>query len=285
MVLQNGWLILVGTPQRYDDLLMDIMQNPSYTRKKYQAVLDWDEKKVLWPEYYSWETLMQRREEIGSLAFDQEFMCEPVDESSSLFPYSLISQGFDSEATLISEYKGPWKVYIGCDLAISASTGADYTVFMTIAVDEFGNRHILDIFRAKGLSYKAQVQKIIELARRYNPRLILVESNQFQKIIADMLKEYTDLPVREYVTGRKKTDLTEGVPSLRVLFENKKVKIPRGDKRSIDATEVFVRELNAFGFREGKLEGIGEHDDTVMAFWIANEAVKQEKIGLQFLEW
>jgi len=90
-----------------------------------------------------------------------------------------------------------------------------------------------------------------------------------------MARETTDLPVREFVTGRKKAHLEEGVPGLRVLFENRKFKIPRGDQRSIEITNILVRELNAFGFMEGKVQGIGEHDDTVMALYIANEAIKQ----------
>jgi hypothetical protein len=30
-----------------------------------------------------------------------------------------------------------------------------------------------------------------------------------------------------------------------------------------------------FGFVDGKLQGAGEHDDTVMAWWFASEAKKQ----------
>lgn len=317
MVIPQGRLILVGTPLRFDDLLMETLANPMFTRKKYPAVLDWDEKKVLWPEYYSWDRLMRRREQIGTLAFDQEFMCQPVDESSSLFPFSLVSSCFDPTLKLVKyydptydckecgmsfyserkvrehiekihggnpdgRYRRPLRVFIGCDLAISASTGADYTCYITLGVDDFGVRYILDIFREKGLSYRAQIEKLKELNIRYSPRLIFVESNQFQKVIVDMARDLTDLPVKEFVTTRRKNQLEEGVPSLRILFENRKFRIPRGDEYSIEKTQVLVRELQAFGFAEGKLQGIGEHDDTVMALWIANEAVKEYE-GMKLL--
>ena len=314
MVIPQGRLILVGTPLRFDDLIMETLNNPNYAAKHYQAVLDWDEKKVLWPEYYSWDRLMERREKIGTLAFDQEFQCQPVDESSSLFPFSLVSNNFDPTGTLIPfydptydckvkgcnlsfyseeevrkhikefhreepvegvNYSKPLKTFIGCDLAISASTAADYTCYITLGLDEDGNRYILDIFREKGMSYREQIDKLRELNIRYRPKIILIESNQFQKVIFEMARETTDLPVREFVTGRKKSHLEEGVPGLRVLFENRKFKIPRGDQRSIEITNILVRELNAFGFMEGKVQGIGEHDDTVMALYIANEAIKQ----------
>ncbi|RLC33675.1 hypothetical protein DRH14_04475 [Candidatus Shapirobacteria bacterium] len=288
---------------------MDTLKNPQYHSKHYQAVLDWDTKKVLWPEYYSWDRLMERRAEIGTLAFDQEYQCMPVDESSSLFPFSLVSNCFDPSSRLVpfydptydckicgmsfyseekvrehierthaltpeGHYRKPLKVFIGVDLAISATAEADFTVFLTLGLDEYGNRYILDLFREKGLKYNQQLEKLRELNLRYHPIYIYIESNQFQKVIADMARDLTDMPIREFVTGRKKSHLEEGVPGLRVLFENRKIKIPRGDDNSVEKTQVLVRELQAFGFREGKVQGIGEHDDTVMALYIANEAVK-----------
>lgn len=283
MIARDGRIIVVGTPQSRDDLLHELAKNPAYCFRKYAAVLSEEEKTTLWPQRYSYQDLMLKKREVGSVAFAKEWLCEPVSEESSLFPYSLVSNCFDPEFRMPLEYRGPWKTYIGCDLALSAGAGADYTVFLTLGVDSAGNRYILDIFREKGLSYKGQFEKIVELSKRYRPQLVYVEANQYQRVLVDMLRDRTDIPVKPFITGRKKVDLIEGVPGLRVLFENGKIRIPRGDDRSIDLTDVLVRELVNFGWREGKLEGVGEHDDTVMALYIADQAVKEgERVRLSF---
>jgi hypothetical protein len=33
-------------------------------------------------------------------------------------------------------------------------------------------------------------------------------------------------------------------------------------------------ELNAFGFVDGKLQGVGEHDDTVLGLWLTERAIR-----------
>lgn len=311
MVAPGGWILVVGTPQRFADFLMELLQNEEYAARKYEAVLDWDTHEVLWPEYYSWERLMQRRAEIGELAFSQEFQCNPLDELSSLFPMRLLSACFDEESVVVyrydpvfdceypgcryafyreeavekhvlthgDEWKGrylrPLNTFTGVDLAISTATGADYYAAVTLGVDQYQNRYILDVFREKGMPYRAQVDKLFELYDRYKQRLILVESNQYQRVIVDMARDLSAIPVREYITGYKKAHLEEGVPGLRVLFENVKFKLPRGDEESKRMMEPLLRELVAFGFVEGKVRGIGANDDTVMGLHICNEAVKQ----------
>ena len=56
-------------------------------------------------------------------------------------------------------------------------------------------------------------------------------------------------------------DIYKGVPSLAVLFENRKYRLPRGDDRSVRMTDILTNELVGLG--------IEAHDDTVMALWIA----------------
>lgn len=311
MVPPGGWNIVVGTPQKYADFLMELMKNKEYFTKRYVAVLDWDAQQVLWPEYYSWVRLMQKRRQIGELAFSQEFQTNPMDEQSSLFPMRLISACFDEGsfavwlyeplfncefpgckfafyrenlaaehmrthgAEWVGRYMRPLQTFIGVDLALSTAVGADYYCAITLGVDRRGNRYILDVYRAKGLSYTQQVNKLIELNSRYKPGLILVESNQYQKVIVDMAQDISAIPVKQWVTGYKKSHLEEGVPGLRVLFENLKFRIPRGDDESRLLMEPLIRELRAFGYKEGKVQGVGEHDDAVMALYIADQAVKQ----------
>ena len=279
-------LVLVGTPFHEDDLYSDIKRNEAYECLIFKAITEDDNgnKISMWPERYPLEELMKRQQEIGSIRFSREFLCTPVSDESSMFPMELVAKGFDEVFVAPHMYDGNNKVVIGCDFALSSAIGADYSCFFTMMVDGAGNRYILDIFRKKGMSFKAQVAKIIELNARYRPDVINVETNQFQQIFYQTLIDISDAPVRAHVTtGKGKNSLETGVPGLRILFENGKVKIPRGDQRSIDMTDVFMRELAGFSWADGRLQGVGVHDDTVMAFWLANEANRAKSFDFEFV--
>jgi hypothetical protein len=70
-----------------------------------------------------------------------------------------------------------------------------------------------------------------------------------------------------------KNALDQGVPALRMLFENGKIKIPWAPETR-DIVQEWVTELQAFGWAEGKLQGVGAHDDTVIAQWICDHAIQ-----------
>jgi hypothetical protein len=147
-----------------------------------------------------------------------------------------------------------------------------------------GNRWIVDIIRHKGLPYQEQQSNIVEAARKYSPALIYLEANQMQRIFGDELIRTTDLPIKQFVTGVEKNSLEKGVPSLRTLLENKKFRIPRGDQRSVEITNEWIAEMRSFTWHEGKLQGVGGHDDMVMACWICDQAVRQGGFTFSFGE-
>jgi len=267
-------LIVVGTPQHYKDLLHQLFENKIYVSKKYPAIIDEEKKKVLWPQRWSYEKLMRRKEEIGEINFSKEYLCNPLDDSSSLFPYKLLESCFDPQLKL-TEFGPSLKHVIGCDLAISDSKRADYSVFTVLELTKDKKMRIIDMFRAKGLSYKRQLQEVLKLDARYNPSLIYVEENNFQKMFVQMLQDETvTAPIKGVKTGTEKHSIEVGVPSLRQMFENQKFVIPRGDRYSRQMTDVLVSELVAFGIKEKQVITVAEHDDTVMSLWIALKAAR-----------
>jgi hypothetical protein len=58
-------------------------------------------------------------------------------------------------------------------------------------------------------------------------------------------------------------------------LENGLYSIPRGDAYSIEKTDTWISECAAFGWQGDKLGGVGEHDDTVMAWWLAEIALQK----------
>ena len=286
MVVPGGQIIVVGTPFHSADLYGSLRTNPEYAFRKYAALKA--DGSPLWPERYGAERLAQKRREIGSIRFTREFMCDPVSDDMSLFPYRLFrgdpTEQMQLRLGMAAEF---WKtlgvqIFMGVDFAISSSVEADFFVIWVVGVDKHQNRWLIDIKREKGLSYQDQLSLINSTARKYDVVLIFLESNQMQRIFGNELIRLTDLPIKEFITGVQKNSLEKGVPSLRVLFENCKYRIPRGDAHSIEMTDLWIEEMRSFTFHEGKLQSVGKHDDTVMACWICDQAIRHGAFSFTF---
>jgi hypothetical protein len=282
MIRPGGQIIVVGTPFHQADLYAELRENPEYEYRQYQAILDEDSHQVLWPERYSWDRLMARKAEIGSIRFNREFQCVPIADEMSLFPsYLFIGDPIEQPSIKLGmplaywlEHVGITGVYTGVDFAVSASVRADFTVIWTMGTDRFGNRWIMDIQRGHGLPYQQQLSMINSVGRLYKPGLIYCEANQAQRIFGDELIRTTDLPIKLFITGAAKNTLDKGVPSLRVLFENRKFRIPRGDERSVVLTDMWKEEMHNITFLEGKVQTVGSHDDMAMATWLCDQACR-----------
>jgi len=287
MVVPGGQIIVVGTPFHQSDLYGVLAKNPEYLFRRYQALNGKDET-PLWEARYSREALLQKRREVGVVRFTREFQCNPVSDDTSLFP-EVLFQGEPTEQfhlTLGLPYSF-WEragitPYMGVDFAMSATAGADYMVIWVIGLDSHGNRWLIDLFRAKGLAYQRQLSVINRLGRKYKPALIFLEANQMQRIFGDELIRTTDLPIKKFVTTAVKHLLDKGVPSLRVLLENGKFRIPRGDAKSVEATDIWIDEMRSMTFDKGEVKSVGEHDDTVLALWICDQAIRQGGFSFGF---
>lgn len=282
MVVPGGQLIVVGTPLHKSDLYRDLKDNDEYEYCEYPSTPE----KPLWAERYSVEALQRKKREIGSVRFTREFAVNPVSDDMSLFPVRLFRgdpiEQFNITLGMPVEFweKAGIIRFIGVDLAMSASVSADFTVIWTMGLDDFGNRWIIDIQRKRGLPYQEQLSLINTVARKYDPALIFIEDNAMQRIFGDELIRTTDLPIRKFTTTLQKNSLDKGVPSLRVLLENGKFRIPRGDKHSVEQTDIWIDEMRSFTWQDGKLLSVGGHDDTVLAAWICDQAIRQG--GFQF---
>lgn len=284
MVVPGGQIIVIGTPFHAEDLYHSLEINPAYFFKRYAAVLE--DGSALWPTRYSKETLNIRKEELGSTRFTREYLCIPISDESSLFPERIVRTNFEYEFEmpnrLSQEERQDLQVFTGVDFAMSSAVGADYTVITTIGVDKYMNRWILDIRRKKGMGLTEQLRMIQDVYFCYKPQKIILETNQMQRIFYDELVRKTDLPVEGFNTGTNKNSLEKGVPSLQILFENRKFKIARKTERDRMITDVLVNELKCFTWMEGKLQGVGSHDDTVMSLWLATEASRSPGFSFSF---
>jgi hypothetical protein len=282
LVDPNGQIVCVGTPFHAADLWGFLRKNPVYIFRSYPGIIK-DKKtgkeRALFPWRWTLEKLYNKKLEIGSVAFTREILCQPISDDLSIFPSHLFPPLFDTSLCMRPKpnvlRKLGWSTYMGVDVALSASVGADYFVIFVIGVDAEGQHHLVDIRRRKGWPFRRQLTEIEMWARYYDCSLVFIESNQAQRVWGDEMKRTTDIPVKDFVTtAQNKYPLDKGIPGLRILLENGKMTIPRGDAISIALSDIWIEECISFGFVDGKLQGAGAHDDTVMAWWLASEARK-----------
>ena len=88
----------------------------------------------------------------------------------------------------------PINVYIGVDLAATASETSDYQVILVMGIDSNKNRYVLDYFRERIPAFDVP-SKIIQYAKKYAPvRRVTIETVAAQEMVRDMV---TRMSVKE----------------------------------------------------------------------------------------
>ena len=200
----SGSLVWLGTLLHHDCVLAQCMAShggggvagggkpaahhlPMWPFIKYAAISDAGDP--LWPGRWSKERLRTRRFEIGDKAFSQEFLNKPVSLIAQVFrdgdfctydPGTLACR----EGQCSVAGGDPLTVVIGVDPAIGEGSQHDYfaAVVVGIAAEE-GSKgarvYILEVYCAR-IRFAEQLERLSELARRYLPRRIGIESTAYQ---------------------------------------------------------------------------------------------------------
>ena len=274
-------LRMIGTPFTYTDIFTQLEENPAYTVRKYPCFDSMNEP--LWPERWDAEALEQRKSEIGSLKFTREYLCIPVSTGTALFGQDHILKAKNRDYILKLGHRKDkgYKYYVGVDPAIS--TDGDYNVIMVLEVDDEKNKTIVHVDRAKNVQFRENVEKLVLIGKIFEPEVVLYETNTFAKAFTQELRSISDLNVRDFDTTRRKKQ--EIILNLQMNFENNKIRLPYGDNNSRRLTSALIEELSMFSITEsGKFEGVGAHDDLVMALALANAASQTPSEAFMLLD-
>ena len=264
-------LRMIVTPFTYTDIFAQLEENEAYTVRKYPCFNSLDEP--LWPARWDYEALIQRKAEIGSLKFTREYLCIPVSTGTALFGQEHLENAKNKDFILKLGHRKDkgYKYYVGVDPAIS--TDGDYNVIMVLEVDDEMNKTIVHVDRSKNVKFRENIEKLRLIGQVFQPDTILYETNTFAKAFTQELRAVSDLNVRDFDTTRRKKQ--EIILNLQMNFENKKINLPYGDNNSRKMTSMLIEELSMFSITDsGKFEGVGAHDDLVMALALANAATQ-----------
>jgi phage terminase large subunit-like protein len=233
---------------------------------------------VLWTEQRPIEYLLKEKMAIGSLLFTREFMNQVQSDENAAFKWEWLERAKEKgehysfgEIPAVDQLQvvQGWDLALITDAKRAEKQDGDYTVGCTWGKDQDGNRYLLSMVRARGVTPNALKALIVHEYERFQEFVtcVMIEKNAFGQLHLLNLQQTTDLPLRQHLTtaGAKSSPWT-GVPALSALFENGKIVLPYREEETQRLVDVLCRELYGLGKEK--------HDDTAMSLWIAECAMK-----------
>ena len=174
----NQQLVVIGTILHPLALLKKIIDQKEtfkdWVSKKYQALTD---GRSLWSEKWSTEELLKRKKEIGTYAFQSEYMNEPLLGEEQLIRPEWIQKWEDLPEKLVK--------FIIIDPAISTKEGADETGMVVLGTSE------KRIYEVESIAGKWGIWDILKnllyLYKKHNPVKIGVEAIAYQQVLKPIL--------------------------------------------------------------------------------------------------
>ena len=175
-MLPGGSMVVIGTVVG-EMCLVNKLEADGWKTIKKPAILDWDKKKVLWPELWSWEELMKRKEKVWTDIFLQEFQHIPIAAGSSVVKKQWIKYW----NKLPEEFD---EIILAIDPATSEKELADFT---GISIVGRVWEKIYSIFsEGVKLSPIKLFEYIKNLNKTYKPNIIIYEQNKEVKLFQDL---------------------------------------------------------------------------------------------------
>lgn len=239
----NGTIKVTGTILHFDSLLWNLVEGHNglicraYDKKDPKNTL-------LWPDLWSWDALEKKRlqmeqDGIGSDAFYQEYLNEPIGEENRVFKWEWLNRTYKEEDLKFKDLN-----YYACfDVADSTTDGSDYTGVVVVGVDSEDNWYVKSVHRYR-LDILSLINKIFEVWNFEGMRKIGVEKKAFEDQVKPLLDSETSkrgiFPIVEELKhgGRRKIDRIKG--ALQGKFRQGKIFFKEG---ALDDTNILKEEL------------------------------------------
>ncbi len=226
-----GQLVVLGSIIHHDSLLANLRDRQRWPRWDYrvyralEAAADgaggfW--KVALWPARWPAARLVVERERLGSLAFEQEYQANPIDDSVRVFQPSWLGRYDPAELAGQTLYN-----VMAVDPATGAS-GGDYFAIWVGSVGTATGRIYTRYLSCERIGIVQQIKRILAVAQRWQPLRIGVETVAYQVVLKEILEEESRkqrlyLPIVGLKTTANKRARIE---ALAPLFENGTLLLP-----------------------------------------------------------
>jgi hypothetical protein len=192
----NKKVILIGTPQHEDDIILTKMRNKEWNRVKLPIANEWrpnitkEEFVGAWEDRFPYEevlaTYKQYKEDGDPSGFMQEYMLELMDESDRMFA---------DEDFMTFKYKevkdklSNLNFYISTDFNASATKNSDFGVILVIGVTNNNDWMLVDGIHSKELTSSGWIDALFNLCRIYDPLEVGAEQIAFQSSMNEWIRK------------------------------------------------------------------------------------------------
>lgn len=213
----------------------------------------------LWPARWPLEKLNKKKEQLGSIAFAQEYLNRPMSDEDRLFKEEWIEYYEDKELP------EDLTVAAGVDPATGKEHG-DYSAIVVVGKDRRGIIYVLETY-VKKVSPQRFMEQLFEVYRRWKPKTIVFEEVAFQEVYKKFILEEASkrgiyLPIKG-IKPRGSKELRAS--KLSPLVENGLIKFKRNQKEVIEQLLNFPK---------------GAHDDGVDALVYAVEGLELSSVKI-----
>jgi phage terminase large subunit-like protein len=286
-------IFMAGTPIRLSDIMTRVSKKKSWYHIKKPAIINYDTGEILSPNRFSFKSLMEMKEEIGTPKFEAEYMLNPIDDSTALIKREWIRQCYDPNKKIERHRTHFSEVYLGVDFAFSDRKSADHSVFFVLGKHD-GKFQMIDYVRRKGMSAAEQMELIQDMHAIFRFDLIGLEENSIQAVTKEW--KQLGLPIKLFHTGnidekdKKKPDFSSTISvskrnlviRIGTTFENSAISIPYGCPESKIKADQLLQECISWAQEEGKLIELGVHPDIPIALGYALEVASKTSFVFDF---
>ena len=253
----DGQLIMLGTMLHPLSLLNDVCNRSGWTVLRYKAIMPNGEP--LWEAKWPLDKLSERRLEIGSLAFNAEFMNEPIISENPIMIRHWFN-AYDNQSAKFEQLKKVGlRTIMAIDPAISKNENADYTAIVTLSSTfDAKSKHFV---RPGGVirghwPINRQVMECVRLYDKFEASAILVETVAYQEALAQEIRRHCD-------------DNHRNITMIEIKPDKDKERRAHAVAPTVERGDVFIDETDAQSQRlvdELCLMPTGDHDDLADAF-------------------
>ncbi len=268
----------MGTVENQSDMYHRFMENNrGFHVVRQQAILDENEKKVLWPERLSYDFLANMR--AGNyVQFMKTYQNTVVGSEVAKISQDRIDGCYDASRKMLATHIPPeirqrYKIILmAVDPAWTKNKRSKFSVISTVGLTHDDRREVIDIFRDK-VEYQDLFKWIKNKYHSLLPHMVLVESNNMQDRLRQEVQE-AGIPTKAIFTTVSKNDADVGIPMLYSIISQGKLSLPTGDQSSADLSKQLINEILSYPH--------GMYSDIMMTIYFAEKEFRARNMIPKF---
>jgi phage FluMu gp28-like protein len=200
------------------------------------------------------------RKGMDELAFQEQYNCQFLDEATSFFPYEILIPCLDENMT------GP-RDEMNLKFGIDFGRKINATVVTVVEFKE-NYRYVRHLKEFTGTNFSTQLQYINDRIKEWKPNNVTVDDFGLgMRLFEELREKHGGMINPAHLDVNTKNAM---INELRMLFEDKKIRIPRNDKL-LQQLHALLRSMSGGvpKWEPGKTEDYGRHDDYVWSLCMA----------------